>query len=193
MTNAIPKFIGSWTNAAGCPATSLAEYAMVGRSNAGKSSLINMMTGFGKLARTSNTPGRTRAINMFEWGNVMLVDLPGYGFAQASKSDARAWDETLNDYLARRQNLRGVLLLIDSRRGIMPSDMAAMDAFDKMGAPYKIVMTKTDKVGKTELENVIKATSEFIKKRPAAQAGIIATSAAKKTGREELIAHIGLA
>ncbi|MDR0448859.1 MAG: ribosome biogenesis GTP-binding protein YihA/YsxC [Rickettsiales bacterium] len=170
----IPKFIGGFTSARDLPKTALPEFAFVGRSNVGKSSLINMITGFGKLARVSNTPGRTRAINMFEFSGRILVDLPGYGFASGAKSEIKQWNETLNGYLSGRGNLRKVFLLIDARRGVMPIDGEAINALKKMKIDYSVVFTKIDKIPKAELALIA--------------SGVIKTSSDKKTGREEILA-----
>ncbi|MCL2629114.1 MAG: ribosome biogenesis GTP-binding protein YihA/YsxC [Alphaproteobacteria bacterium] len=187
----IPKFLGSFTCPSQLPKTTLPEFALVGRSNVGKSSLINLVTGFSKTAKVSNTPGRTRAINMFEFGNVMLTDLPGYGFAQASKTEVRDWDRILNSYLSLRP-IQKALLLIDSRRGFMPIDLDAMTAFDRSGTAYQIIVTKTDKIGKAELAATIDAIREEIIKRPAAIPEVIATSSSKKIGRGEVLAAMGI-
>src|SRR3984957_3028574 len=138
------------------PPQSLREIAFVGRSNVGKSSLINALTGRKTVARVSQTPGRTRQINFFNLGGkLMLVDLPGYGYAKASKTLAMEWQALIFAYLAGRATLRRVVLLLDSRRGLMPTDLAVMELLDRSAVSYVLVLTKTDEQDKAGLENIM--------------------------------------
>jgi len=169
------------------PSPTLDEIAFAGRSNVGKSSLINRLVGRTNLARSSNTPGRTRQINFFDLsGHLMLVDLPGYGFAKASKTEIRNWTRFVSEYLKSRSCLRRVCLLLDSRHDIKPSDFALMSLLDEAAVSYVIVMTKADKVAPRQLgkrqENILTA----IVKRPAAFPSVVATSATTGMGLEEL-------
>lgn len=167
------------------------EIAFVGRSNAGKSSLLNALVNRHTLARVSNTPGRTRQINLFKLGDVlMLVDLPGYGYARASKTLAAEWQSQITAYLATRPNLVRVVLLIDARRGIMPIDREAMILLDRAGISYLPVLTKTDKLKAAECAEVAALVSAEAGKHAAAFPEIIATSAEKGDGIAALRAHL---
>jgi len=173
------------------PPPGLKEVAFAGRSNVGKSSLINALTGRKSLARTSGTPGRTRMIIFFDLGGrLRLVDLPGYGYARAGKVDMARWAQTISYYLEHRPTLTRVVLLIDARRGPMDNDIQAMDFLDAVAATYQIVLTKADKLKKSELAACIEAVSGAIARRPAAIGEIVATSAAKGTGIPELRARL---
>lgn len=179
----------------GLPATNLAEVAFAGRSNVGKSSLLNALTGRKSLARTSATPGRTREINFFELGRpegdqVMLVDLPGYGYAKVSKSQVRAWVGLLKDYLRGRPNLRRVMLLVDSRHGLKDSDAEIMAMLDEVAVSYQIVLTKSDKPKRRELEKVLDRVANKARTHPACHPDVTATSAVKGQGIESLRAEI---
>ncbi len=177
------------------PVSELNEIAFAGRSNVGKSSLINALTGQKNLAKASNTPGRTQQLNYFNLGDkILMVDLPGYGFAQAPESMVKQWQKLIFAYLQGRVNLKRVFLLIDSRHGIKKVDEEIMKMLDTAAVTYQIVLTKTDKISAKELQKVIADTEETIKKHGAAHIRLLATSSEKKKGLEELRAEIaGLA
>ncbi|MEL6112316.1 MAG: ribosome biogenesis GTP-binding protein YihA/YsxC [Pseudomonadota bacterium] len=163
------------------------EIAFAGRSNVGKSSLLNALTGRNNLARASNTPGRTRELNFFDLGGVMkLVDLPGYGYAKTSRKTAHAWTRLTRDYLRGRMALRRVCLLVDARHGLKASDLEIADLLDKSAVNYQIVLTKTDKVKPTDLEKTCAATRRAIAKRPAAHPDLMPTSSQTGAGLPEL-------
>ena len=173
------------------PDTSLPEVAFAGRSNVGKSSLINALVGRKDLARASNEPGRTREVNLFDVdGRLRLADLPGYGFAKAAKTTARKFQNLGRAYLRGRPNLMRAYLLIDSRHGLKPPDLEAMEALDQAAVSYQIVLTKADKLKAGELEKVVSRTVEAVRKRPAAHPEVLATSSAKGDGIAELRAGV---
>jgi GTP-binding protein len=173
------------------PDPDLPEIAFAGRSNVGKSSLINGLVGMHKLARASNEPGRTREVNFFDLdGKMRLVDLPGYGWAKASKSTVKQFQNLGRDYLRGRVTLKRVYLLIDSRHGLKSVDTEALDALDLAAVSYQIVMTKADKIKAHERETVREATLKDISKRPAAFPAVAVTSAEKGIGLPELRAEI---
>lgn len=181
------KFVGSFETVKSLPNTQFAEYAFVGRSNVGKSSLINAVVGE-KVARTSNTPGRTQSLNLFNMDDKsMIVDLPGYGYARVSKSDAIKWLERLEEYLLNRSQLRRLFILIDSRVGVKDADLDLMDFCDNNGICYQIVYTKKDKRIR---EHEQKTVSH--KNHPAMVEMILETSAEKKSGLDELRNIIGV-
>jgi GTP-binding protein len=160
------------------PPQNLREAAFVGRSNVGKSSLINALTGRKTLARVSRTPGRTKEINFFNLGGrLMLVDLPGYGYAEASKELAAEWQTLIFAYLSGRASLARALLLIDARRGLMKSDLAVMELFDRAAVAYEIVLTKCDALKPAETENQLALIAAEARKHTAALAETAATSA----------------
>ena len=167
------------------------EICFAGRSNVGKSSLINALCNQKGLARASNTPGRTRELNYFNMSDrLYLVDLPGYGYARASKTDIAHWTQLTRAFLRGRAPLRRAFVLIDSRRGIMEADVEVMAMLDEAAVPYQIVLTKTDKLKKGQLEKVLAASQQKIAKRPAAHPDVLVTSAEKKSGLDTLRAEI---
>ena len=175
----------------GLPAADLPEVAFAGRSNVGKSSLINALVGHHKLARASNEPGRTREVNFFVLDErLRLVDLPGYGFARASKTTATEFQNLGRAYLRGRPNLKRVYLLIDARHGLKTVDAEALDALDQAAVSYQIVLTKADKLKPAEVEAVTALTLAAVSKRPAAFPRVLATSAEKGTGMPQLRAEI---
>ena len=175
----------------GLPPDDLPEVAFAGRSNVGKSSLINGLVNRHRLARASTEPGRTREINFFLLDErLRLVDLPGYGFAKVSKSSAKKFQDLGRAYLRGRPCLKRVYLLIDARHGLKPPDLEALDALDQAAVSYQIVLTKADKIKPAETEAVVAVTALKIAKRPAAFPRVIATSAEKGYGLPELRAEI---
>lgn len=175
----------------GLPPPDLPEVAFAGRSNVGKSSLINGLTNRKGLARASNAPGRTREVNFFVLdGRLRLVDLPGYGFARASRGEVKKFQNLGRDYLRGRVNLKRAYLLIDARHGLKEVDGEALSAFDTAAVSYQIVLTKADKLKASEVEAVTQRTLAAIAKRPAAFPRVIATSAEKGLGMAELRAEI---
>jgi GTP-binding protein len=172
------------------PAPDLPEIAFAGRSNVGKSSLINGLVGRSGLARSSSEPGRTREVNFFLLdGRIRLVDLPGYGFAKASKGETKRFQNLGRDYLRGRPNLRRVFLLIDARHGLKPPDAEAMAAFDTAAVSYQIVLTKADKLKPAEGEAMRLRTEAAVAKRPAAFPRTLAVSAVTGAGLQLLRAE----
>lgn len=173
------------------PPQKLPEIAFAGRSNVGKSSLINALTGRKALARVSQTPGRTREINFFDLsGRLMLVDLPGYGYAKASKQLAAEWQDMIFAYLRGRASLKRVALLIDSRRGPMDVDKTVMELLDKTAVSYALVLTKTDALSKSEYEERLAGAEAEAKRHTAAYPELFATSAHNAAGLDGLKAHM---
>lgn len=167
------------------------EVAFAGRSNVGKSSLLNALTGCKDIARTSNTPGRTRELNYFLiTDDVAIVDMPGYGYAKASKSLVAGWQRLVKKYLNGRPGLRRVFVLIDARHGIKTTDLPTLDMLDTTAVNYQIVLTKADKILAKERDKVLKETTDLISKRPAAHPLVHLTSSAKNIGIAELRAEI---
>ena len=184
-------FMLSVVNLDALPPADRPEICFAGRSNVGKSSLINALTNRKGLARASNTPGRTRELNYFNVDERLnLVDLPGYGYARAPKTEISNWTRLTRAFLRGRAGLRRVFLLIDSRHGIKPSDIELMEMLDEAAVTYQLVLTKSDKVKKAELAKVMRRTSRTIGKRPAAHPELMVTSSEKKTGLDDLRAEI---
>src|ERR1700741_3331782 len=175
------------------PDPDVPEVAFAGRSNVGKSSLLNAITGRNSLARTSNTPGRTQELNFFDVGTPLafrLVDMPGYGFAKAPKDVVKKWRFLVNDFLRGRDVLKRALVLIDARHGIKEVDREILEMLDKAAVSYRLVLTKADKIKPTELAAVLEATATEARKRPAAHPDILSTSAETGLGIPELRAAV---
>ncbi len=189
------EFLKGVVAMAGLPPADRAEVCFAGRSNVGKSSLINALTGRKALARASNTPGRTQEINYFTLGpRHYLVDLPGYGFAEAPKAIVERWQKLLKSYLAGRPTLRRAFVLIDARHGIKAVDQEILQLLDKSAVTFQVVVTKIDKVKLSDLEATLLQVRAALQKHPAAFPEIVLTSSEKGTGIETLrsiIAHIG--
>ena len=181
------RFVAGATSIDVLPPPNFPEIAFAGRSNVGKSSLINALTRHNALARTSRTPGRTQQINFFELRNsLMLVDLPGYGYARASKKKISTWTDLIHAYILGRPNLRRLCLLIDSRHGIKDSDIILMTELDTAAVVYQFVLTKTDKISKPTLMALIRDIENMFPQHPAAHPEIIGTSSQTGNGIEAL-------
>lgn len=185
------SFLKSSTNADQLPPPRYPEYSFIGRSNVGKSSLINMITGFKNLAKTSSTPGKTKLINHFlineSW---YLADLPGYGFAKVSKTEKKSWDGMIKGYLNNRKNLLSVFLLIDSRHEPLKNDLEFMEWLGNKQIPFVIVFTKTDKLPTSKLQAAIAAYKKELKNYWEELPHFIITSSEKGSGKEEILAYI---
>ncbi len=185
------EFVAGAATAAAIPPPMLPEVAFVGRSNAGKSSLINALTGRKNLARVSQTAGRTRQINFFRLaGALMLVDLPGYSYAQTSKVLAAQWQQLIFDYLRRRPNLKRVVLLVDARRGVMNVDRTAMTLLDQAAVSYVAVLTKIDKLTAAERAEARMHAVLALKGHVAAYPDVLAVSSLTADGLDSLRRHI---
>ena len=175
------------------PPADMPEVAFAGRSNVGKSSLLNALANRNALARTSNTPGRTQELNFFEVGEpalLRLVDMPGYGFAEAPKDLIRRWRHLVNDFLRGRPTLKRALVLVDSRHGLKPVDQEIMGMLDKAAVSYRLVLTKADKIKASALDAVATETAAEARKHPAAHPDILVTSSEKGMGIPELRAAV---
>jgi GTP-binding protein len=173
------------------PESSLPEIAFAGRSNVGKSSLVNALTGRKSLARISDTPGRTQQLNFFDIGQrFILADLPGYGYARAPKRDVDAWTDLVKAYLMGRPQLRRVCMLVDSRHGLKTNDLEVMKDLDEAAVSYQIIMTKADKVKETALANTVDSVNAEAFKHAAAYPDTLVTSAIKGTGLAEVRASL---
>jgi GTP-binding protein len=186
------RFVKSVPSLEFLPPTDRPEMALAGRSNVGKSSLINALVGHHGLARTSNTPGRTQELNFFEVPHaaLFLVDMPGYGFAKAPKDKVDAWTRLVKDYLRGRPTLVRVFLLIDARHGIKGADEPIMDLLDEAAVSYQVVLTKIDKLKVPEVAAVVAATTSALEKHAAAYATLLTTSSETGSGIAELRAEI---
>jgi len=170
------------------------EIAFAGRSNVGKSSLINALCGTSSLARTSNTPGRTQELNIFESQseNLRMVDMPGYGYAKAPEPKVKAWTALIHQYLTGRATLRRVYVLVDSRHGPKDNDLSVMNELDRAAVSYQVVLTKADKPNSADVEKALAATRWAIAKRPAAHPHVLLTSSEKGTGIQDLRTEIAM-
>ena len=188
----IARFITSSSDFSKCPKPLLPEYAFIGRSNVGKSSLINMITGQKMLAKTSSTPGKTQLINHFlideDW---YLVDLPGYGYAKAAKSKRRQWELVIEQYLLKRSNLMSTFLLIDSRLSLQDSDRKVINWFGVKQLHFTLVLTKTDKLTTNQLASNFEAIKKEILSDWEELPPFILSSAVKGLGKEEILSFIG--
>ena len=185
------QFFAGSTKIENLPQAGLPEVAFAGRSNVGKSSLINSLTNRKTLARTSRTPGRTQQLNFFNLDNrITLVDMPGYGYAHASKSRIEEWTALMYDYLKGRATLKRLCILIDARHGIKGSDKILMNELDKAAVVYQIILTKADKASKTTVLEFSKNFDRMRKEHPAGHPDIIATSAREGIGVPELRASL---
>lgn len=173
------------------PPFTLPEVAFAGRSNVGKSSLLNALTSRSALARVSNTPGRTRQLNFFDLGGrLLLVDMPGYGYAEASKADIKRWEKLIDTYLSGRPTLARVMVLIDARHGMKPGDRDLMKRLDERAVSYQVALTKGDQPKAAELESVTAKIAAELAKHPAAHPDIVVTSARSGAGMAELRARL---
>ncbi len=187
-------FIKGCVKLADLPPMDRVEIAFAGRSNVGKSSLINALCGTSGLARTSNTPGRTQELNIFESQSESLrvVDMPGYGYAKAPEPKVKAWTQLIHQYLTGRATLRRVYVLVDSRHGPKDNDISVMNELDRAAVSYQVVLTKIDKPSAKDLDSAVNKTLATIAKRPAAHPDVIQTSSEKGTGLSQLRTEIAM-
>jgi len=185
------EFASSCVEVAKCPQSDKPEYAFIGRSNVGKSSLINMLTNRKNLAKTSSTPGKTMLINHFMINDAWyLVDLPGYGFAKRSKKEQVGLQNMINNYILGREQMQNLFLLIDSRHEPQPIDISFMEFLGENGIPFSIIFTKTDKLGSMKLQTNIKLYLDKLKETWEELPPYFITSAEKNVGRDELLDYI---
>jgi len=181
------RFVAGVADWGQLPELTLPEVAFIGRSNVGKSSLLNALVNNGKLARTSGTPGATRQLNFFNLHELVhLVDVPGYGYAKAGKKEVRHWQDLLKTYLRGRSQLTRAFMLVDARHGVKPEDEKMASMLDDTAVSYQMVLTKADKVKPPELALVQEGAAKAAVRHPAAFPGIITTSAHAKTGIDSL-------
>jgi GTP-binding protein len=187
------EFVAGVADLARLPPAGLPEVAFAGRSNVGKSSLINALTGRGQLARTSQTPGRTQQINLFDLGGqLMLVDLPGYGFAQAPKPKVDAWQKLVRTYLRGRSSLVRACVLVDARHGLKEADQRFAAMLGEVAVAYQLVLTKVDQAPRGALAELVESLEAELVRKPGAHPSVIATSAREGTGIERLRAALAL-
>jgi GTP-binding protein len=185
------RFVAGAATEAALPGDTLPEVAFAGRSNVGKSSLLNALTGRMTLARTSHTPGRTQQLNFFDLGGrLMLVDMPGYGYAEASKGEVLRWTRLVRTYLKGRAGLRRTLLLVDARHGLKETDRPWLEMFDDAAVSYQVVLTKADKVKPAELARGIEKLAAELARHVAAHPEVVVTSAHEARGIPELRAAL---
>ncbi|MDX1974089.1 MAG: ribosome biogenesis GTP-binding protein YihA/YsxC [Rickettsiales bacterium] len=185
------EFIAGAATIESLPEMTHPEFAFVGRSNVGKSSLLNALVGQKHLVRTSQSPGHTKQLNFFLLAEkMMLVDMPGYGYAKVGKQQLRDWDQLIKRYLMGRANLKRTYVLIDARRGIMESDEDFMTVLDNAAVNYQLLLTKCDSVKEADINSILQSSVKIIKSHPAAHPDIIATSSEDGRGIETLQAYL---
>ncbi len=181
------RFVAGAASIASLPPVSLPEIAFIGRSNVGKSSLVNALVGQKTLAKTSQNPGHTKQLNFFSLGDrLMLVDMPGYGYAKVSKEKKGEWDTLIKSYLSGRPSLKRACLLIDARRGVMPVDEAFMELLDESAVSFQLVLTKSDALKTGALSDILQSLTKTIQSHAAAHPLAVATSSVSKQGLEML-------